>query len=442
MTPSTGQHGDGMTGQGRSKQEGPQTPVPAPSPPSMTATLAALGLFLSGLEYMIPKPLPFLRLGLANAPLLLALPLPPASFVLLAAAKVLGQALVSGTLFSYVFLLSLAGTAVSAAAMFLLRRAVPETLLSLTGVSVAGAFLSNLTQIALARFLFLGEGAVYLVPPFLAAGLVSGTALGLFCGRFAAQSRWYKAALARELGVTLTEADSAPTEADSTLTEADAPLPCARLTAPAGPRPKRKPPLDTEAFPAPLLFAAGLVMGAALLLNGDSLGRAAQFLVFLTLALLCGKAGNVLATAVVFAAVVGFNLLVPYGRVLGAAGTPLAGIPLTEGALLGGIGKAATLEGLIMLSRVTISPRLRLPGRAGALIGDAFRLLPQLAALKGAIRPKTFVRSLDNALLSLTAPTGGETDRPSRPVRLPPLPAVVLALFILAALALSILMSN
>jgi hypothetical protein len=37
-----------------------------------------------------------------------------------------------------------------------------------------------------------------------------------------------------------------------------------------------------------------------------------------------------------------------------------------------------------MLSRVTISPRLRLPGRAGALIGDAFRLLPQLAALKGA----------------------------------------------------------
>jgi heptaprenyl diphosphate synthase len=403
----------------------------------MTATLAALGLFLSGLEYMIPKPLPFLRLGLANAPLLLALPLPPASFFLLAAAKVLGQALMSGTLVSYVFPLSLCGTAVSAAAMFLLRRAVPATLLSLTGVSVAGAFLSNLTQIALARFLFLGEGAVYLVPPFLAAGLVSGTALGLFCARFAAQSRWYKAAMARELGLTQpetapTEADSTLTKADSTLTKADAPLSPTRLTEPASPPPKRKPPLDTEAFPAPLLFTAGLVMGAALLLNGDSLGRAAQFLVFLTLALLCGRAGNVLVTAVVFTAVVGFNLLVPYGRVLRQTG-----IPLTEGALLGGIGKAATLEGLIMLSRVTISPRLRLPGRVGALIGDAFRLLPQLAALKGAIRPKTFVRGLDNALLSLAAPTVEETE-PSRPMRIPPLPAVVLALFMLAALALSI----
>jgi hypothetical protein len=300
----------------------------------------------------------------------------------------------------------------------------------LTGVSVAGAFLSNLTQVALARFLFLGEGAVYLVPPFLAAGLVSGTALGLFCGRFAAQSRWYKAALARELG--LTRPETTPTEADRTLTKADTPLSPARLTAPASPPLKRKPLLDTEAFPAPLLFAAGLVMGAALLLNGDSLGRAAQFLVFLTLALLCGRAGNVLMTVVMFAAVAGFNLLVPYGRVLRQTG-----IPLTEGALLGGIGKAATLEGLIMLSRVTISPRLRLPGRVGALIGDAIRLLPQLAALKGAIRLKTFVRGLDNALLSLAAPTAEETE-PSRPMRIPPLPAVVLALFMLAALALSL----
>ena len=44
-----------------------------------TAWFGALCFFLSAMEYMIPKPLPFLRLGLANLPIMLAvevLPLP------------------------------------------------------------------------------------------------------------------------------------------------------------------------------------------------------------------------------------------------------------------------------------------------------------------------------------------------------------------------------
>ena len=40
---------------------------------ALTALAAAICLFLAGIEYMIPRPLPFLRIGLANLPLLLAL---------------------------------------------------------------------------------------------------------------------------------------------------------------------------------------------------------------------------------------------------------------------------------------------------------------------------------------------------------------------------------
>ena len=78
---------------------------------TITAWFGALCFFLSTIEYMIPKPLPFLRLGLANIPILLAidiLPLPAYSVLVLL--KILGQGLIGGTLFSYIFLFSAAGS--------------------------------------------------------------------------------------------------------------------------------------------------------------------------------------------------------------------------------------------------------------------------------------------------------------------------------------------
>ncbi|MDR3122387.1 MAG: Gx transporter family protein, partial [Treponema sp.] len=72
--------------------------------PGVRKTLALLGafcLFLSTIEYMIPKPLPFMRIGIANLPLMLALDIFPFHvFLALIAIKVLGQALITGTLFS------------------------------------------------------------------------------------------------------------------------------------------------------------------------------------------------------------------------------------------------------------------------------------------------------------------------------------------------------
>jgi heptaprenyl diphosphate synthase len=159
-----------------------------------TALLGAFCLFLSTIEYMIPTPLPFMRIGLANLPLILALDIFSfRSFAILTALKILGQALITGTLFSYVFLFSLAGTAASALSMFFLRRVLGEQRIGFTGLSVAGALVSNGIQLFLARLFIFGPGVRYIAPPFLAAGLVTGAALGIFCEYFTARSKWYAA---------------------------------------------------------------------------------------------------------------------------------------------------------------------------------------------------------------------------------------------------------
>jgi len=144
---------------------------------------AALCLFLSSIEYLIPKPLPFLRLGLSNLPLLLTLDLlPPGPFLLLLGLKAAGQGLVQGSLFSVTFLFSAAGTLAGGAIMYGARH--------LVGISVLGALSSNLAQLALASLLVFGPYAWVIAPPFLAVGLATSTVLGFAAQRYARRSAW------------------------------------------------------------------------------------------------------------------------------------------------------------------------------------------------------------------------------------------------------------
>ena len=157
----------------------------------LVAFLGALCLFLSAIEYLIPKPIPFLRVGIANLPILMSLDLLPVPLLLLLVVlKVLGQGLMGGTLFSYVFLFSAAGSFASAFSMLLARRLVGRRM-TLVGVGVLGALFSNTAQIALARLLIFGEGAWLIAPPFLALGTVTAALLGAFAERFVARSRWF-----------------------------------------------------------------------------------------------------------------------------------------------------------------------------------------------------------------------------------------------------------
>jgi len=174
----------------------PKTP-PTLSHGSVRKTLALLGafcLFLSTIEYMIPKPLPFMRIGIANLPLMLALDIFPfGTFLVLVGIKVLGQALVTGTLFSYTFLFSLAGTGLAAVSMYALRRLLGSGRITFVGIGTVGAMMSNISQLALAWLFLFRDNVRYIAPPFLAAGLITGIALGIFCEVFVRRSQWHAA---------------------------------------------------------------------------------------------------------------------------------------------------------------------------------------------------------------------------------------------------------
>ena len=181
----------------------PATPLILPSgktesPRKTVALLGAFCLFLSSIEYMIPKPLPFMRIGIANLPLMLGLDIFSFStYLLLVAIKILGQALITGTLFSYIFLFSLAGTSLSALSMYGFRRLLGRNRISFIGVGTLGAMISNISQLSLAWVFIFRNSVWYITPIFLAAGVITGAALGLFCELFARRSQWYEARMVR-----------------------------------------------------------------------------------------------------------------------------------------------------------------------------------------------------------------------------------------------------
>jgi heptaprenyl diphosphate synthase len=157
-----------------------------------TAMLAAFALFLSTVEYMIPKPLPFLRIGLANVPVMIALGLLSfPDYLVLIALKIIGQGLVNGTLFSYIFVYSAGGSLSSAVLMYLLFK-LPGRQLSYIGISTAGAMTSNAVQLLLAQYLLFGGSIWIIAPPFLALGFVSSILLGIFTNEFTRRSLWYR----------------------------------------------------------------------------------------------------------------------------------------------------------------------------------------------------------------------------------------------------------
>jgi len=158
----------------------------------IVAILAALSLFLSILEYIIPKPIPFLKIGFANLPLLIGLRLvSPSWFLLLVLTKIVAQGIISGSLLSYVILFSIGGSVCSGAVMLALHLLFKQRI-TLIGISIMGALVSNIAQIVLARYIVFGEAVWLLAPPFLFVGIISSIILGAFANVFYSKSTWIK----------------------------------------------------------------------------------------------------------------------------------------------------------------------------------------------------------------------------------------------------------
>jgi len=145
------------------------------------AFFTAFAVSVYVLESFIPKPLPFLRLGLSNIVILILLYYREyKSAFIVAFSKTIIGGFFSGALISPATLLSLSGTTVSLVAMLLVLKM--ELKFSLIGLSILGAALHNLTQIVVVRLLLIRHDTIFYLTPLL---IISGIATGIITGYLA-----------------------------------------------------------------------------------------------------------------------------------------------------------------------------------------------------------------------------------------------------------------
>ncbi|MDX9826287.1 MAG: Gx transporter family protein [Spirochaetia bacterium] len=381
----------------------------------LTAFLGAFCFFLSAVEYMLPKPLPFMRLGIANLPILIAIDILPFKwFLVLALVKIIGMSIISGTLFSYIALFSLAGTMTAALTMWGVRRAGGRHI-SQIGVSIAGAMVSNATQILIARFLVFRETAWLIAPLFLTTGLVTGTALGFFSERFARISTWY----AMAAGLPPIEAEQVPERKPGAVKSffnrlvkgweknksKRGEIKNARKEKAAAARAIRRDKAQGLFSPGSLALA-GVVIMIAFLSMGSLPAKAFLLLLFALAAAAMGKRISLFVTFTVTAGIVLANLLIPSGRILGS----FLGLRITEGALLEGLQRAITFEGLMFISKASIMPGLSIPGRLGSVVAAAFGYYERVLEYKGKIRPSAVAVDADALMMRVWESAPALTD--------------------------------
>lgn len=146
------------------------------------ALAAAAAVALAFVESALPSPIPGIKPGLANIVVLMVLlrhGWVDAAWVSLL--RVLVGGLLFGQFLTPGFLLSLGGALASLAALWLSAR-LPARGFGPVTHSIAAAFAHVGGQLLIARYLLIGHaGIAYLIPPFLVAALVFGSANGLAC---------------------------------------------------------------------------------------------------------------------------------------------------------------------------------------------------------------------------------------------------------------------
>jgi len=151
-------------------------------------------------------------------------------------------------------------------------------------------------------------------------------------------------------------------------------------------------------FSARILSITGLLVMPAMLFNPVIQYRVAQFLFFWFLCWLAGKKNRTLMTVFMIVSIVAFNLMPPHGRILYTLGN----FRITLGALMTGISRAVTLQGLIMLSKLSIRRDLKIPGGFGDIIGESFKYYANILDSKNRITRKNLIEDIDNLMINLS----------------------------------------
>jgi heptaprenyl diphosphate synthase len=145
------------------------------------ALLSAYAIALHGFESLLPSPIPWLRLGLANIITLVALYLYGLRVAMMVTLiRVTLASLFTGTFLGPSFMLSMGGGVTSTLAMGCVLSYAPRVF-SPVGLSVIGALFHNSAQLLLAYVLIVQRiGAILIVTPFIVLlGVLTGTVNGI-----------------------------------------------------------------------------------------------------------------------------------------------------------------------------------------------------------------------------------------------------------------------
>jgi heptaprenyl diphosphate synthase len=145
------------------------------------ALLSAFAIGIHGIESLLPSPIPWMRLGLANVITVIALLLYGfRTAMLVTLVRVIISSLITGTFPGPAFILSLGGGVLSTMSMGVVVLLAPG-LFSAVGLSIIGAFIHNMTQLILAYFLIIQrmEAVLFIAPVITLAGTLTGALNGL-----------------------------------------------------------------------------------------------------------------------------------------------------------------------------------------------------------------------------------------------------------------------
>lgn len=331
---------------------------------------AGLCFFLSLVDVMIPKPVVFFRLGLANLALMLAMDvLSTRSFFLLLLVKVIGQAMLSGTIFSYVIIFSFIGTFSSGSVIYILNFLRKKRLISFIGISMLGALVSNIAQWFFARYVLFGVGAWYILPPMMVFSLITSLLIGLFANSFYLSSIWYDGLLTGEIEVAGYEKKNYSTARESS---------------------------------SVYRFVVGGFLILLLLFIDLPEVKIVIFASALILCVIEKVKINMFHLIFTSLCIVLINLFQPYGYVLFEYNLfGIFSVVITKEALLQGIVKAVLFEGLLCVSKWMLKGELNINGKIGTTIKKALYVFQRLMTCKNEIKMKNLVGSLDAVLLSL-----------------------------------------
>ena len=155
-----------------------------------TGLLAASAVILFIFEGLAPRPLPWMKLGLGNLPVMLSLmSYGPLAALAVSMLKLFLGGILSGTLANPAFFVG-AGAGMCSWLAMSVARSVGRSMFSAVGLGIWGAVTHQIAQLFLA-YIYVGQWGIWtLLPVALLGGLISGILIGLLAHWIHKSSNW------------------------------------------------------------------------------------------------------------------------------------------------------------------------------------------------------------------------------------------------------------